>query len=120
MDVADPFSPQAQRLLGAAMVALLLTVFALGLVVLAAPLTVAVVPLGLAALVMLAVRGDLRHVRRHGWWRPGEDDGSSDGGLCQPNLPRPPGDGDQPELDWDSFQRELWEHIEAQTLASRR
>jgi hypothetical protein len=120
MDVADPFSPQAQRLLGAAMVAVLLTVFAMGLVVLAAPVPVVLVPLGLAALAMLLVRDDLRHVRRHGWWQPGEDDGSSDGDVHPPTPPAPPGAGDQPEPDWDSFQREFWEHIEAQTLASHR
>jgi hypothetical protein len=115
-DATDPLSPQAERVLAAAISAGLLAFLELGLAVLSAPALMLLWPAAIVAGAVVAVRRDLVHVRRHGWWkRGGGPDGSG------PDTPGPVGPGDpsggaQP-FEWERFQSEFWEHVEVQRSA---
>lgn len=118
-DVADPFSPQAQRVLAAAMVVLLLAILELGLALLGAPAVMLIWPVLVVAGAIVLVWRDLQHVRRHGWWKADGESGGSGGGRPEaPDLPSP--SGELAARDWERFQRQFWEHVEEQRLASSR
>jgi hypothetical protein len=119
-DVTDPFSHEAQRVLAAAMVAGLLMILDSGLLVLGAPLAMLIWPVLVAAGAMLLVRREIRHVRRHGWWSPGEEPGGSGRGDG-PDEPLSPGPSGEPlPTDWERFESQFWEQVEAQRLARTR
>ncbi|HLH65173.1 MAG TPA: hypothetical protein VKV27_05680 [Solirubrobacteraceae bacterium] len=92
----------------------ILAVLELGLIVLGGPAAAAAVPPLLAAVAACALRADLAHVRRFGWWAPPAGDDPGGGAGSQPAGPRPGSpDAELPEFDWDAFARELAAYSEA-------
>jgi hypothetical protein len=118
-DAADPLSPQAERVLAGCMVAGLLMLLELGLGVLGAPALMLLWPALIVAAAAIAVRHDIGHVRRHGWWKPGGETGGSDSDRPGPPGPGDPS-GDAERFEWERFQSEFWEHVDAQRSSPAR
>jgi len=103
-------SAQGEKVIISAMGIGLLSLLVLGFVILAAPVPARFVPVIL--LWVAAVRGDVLHVRKHGWGIRGSDGPDGDGGRhpSEPTPPAPSGDGEQ--FDWDAFVTQFWEHVD--------
>jgi hypothetical protein len=105
---------QAERTIAYLMALAILGVLELGLMVLGAPLAAGALPPLVALAGACALRADLAHVRRFGWWAPpaGEDPGGGAGSEHPGPRPGSP-DADVPEFDWDAFASELAAYSEA-------
>ncbi len=96
----------------------LLGVLILGFAVLSAPPAALLGPVPVILLCIVAVRKDLRHVRRYGWGSSssgGSNGEGRPGGPTEPLPPAPSGDGD--EFDWDAFVVQFRDHAERQPVA---
>jgi hypothetical protein len=105
-------SPEGEKVLVCGFVAGILGFLALGFGVLGAPVPIALVPFALTVALIVAMRGSVRHVRRHGW-NGGADGPSGRDRREGPPQPTPPGpSGDAEPVEWDRFVTQFWDHVE--------